>query len=116
MGQGQLSEIAQALKGLNSALRVTPFGSHQIGLGLQTREVRVGWVPTQATFFSEFWSKDVLSGKLSTRHSDVVLQIARAWLLSESNLAITLKTPAQGSMSAIAMSQQFSDAPQQPLS
>jgi hypothetical protein len=78
----QLSQIVQALKALNSDLRVSPFGSHQVFIGLESRQARVGWAPSAATFFGEFWLKDVRSGKLLTRSSDVALSVVQAWLLS----------------------------------
>jgi hypothetical protein len=87
MAQDHLSEIVQALKRMNSGVHVTPFGSHQMGLSLETRSVRIGWISTQATFFGEFSSEDVPSGKLLTQRSDVVVQTVEAWLLSKSNLS-----------------------------
>ncbi|HWX91765.1 MAG TPA: hypothetical protein VNY29_03955 [Terriglobales bacterium] len=87
MAQDQLTEILQALQGIHPALEVIPFGSHQKGLRLGTREARIGWIPSRASFFGEFWSKDVLSGKLLTQSSEVAAQTLQAWLLSESNLS-----------------------------
>src|SRR5215469_9099662 len=87
MGQDHLSEMVQALKRMNSGLHVTPFGSHQVGLSLEARSVRIGWIPTQAALFGEFWSEDVPSGKLLTQSADVALRTVQSWLLSKPNLS-----------------------------
>jgi Family of unknown function (DUF6193) len=86
MAQGNLSEIVQVLKGLDPALRVSEFGSWEV-LALGSRDVRVIWLPNHGTLVAEFSCQDVLSAKLQTPSSDVVLRTAQAWLLSESLLS-----------------------------
>jgi hypothetical protein len=83
MAQGNLSEIAQVLKGLDPALRISEFGSWEV-LALGSRDARVACLSNHALFITEFSWQDVLSAKLQTPSAEVVLRTAQAWLLSKS--------------------------------
>ena len=86
MAQENLFDIVQVLKELDPGLRISGFGSWQ-SLALGSRRARVIWLPSPAIFIAEFSCQDVLSAKLQTPISDVVLRTAQAWLLSESLLS-----------------------------